>query len=376
MKGENHAQRDEAISFMHLVAAGKVREAYDRHVGANFRHHNAFFRGDRESLMRAMEENAARNPDKVLDVKHTLEDGNYVAVHSHVRQNAQDRGGAVRDRRDVVGPVVRADERAVPRAARPRAAGRRAGRDQLRPRADRMDADGTMDRRTSGSRIGHEAQAGGRSAAEGSALREGDVAQGFKEVWMASAKWTVKLSAPADKVFSFLADHPERATMFIPGLNRIDNVRPNEPGVGYPTSRTSGIPVRSDSRRPRGERWSSSMQASGACSADSDVDGVTEGVLRDPADREQSVVTLLHAPDDVWLLHKDELLLMLEGCRVTVDIEARRAALLRHKAMNAPPLLTSEGESLAARPTGDLAELWQEIQDAVAAVIDRTSAMR
>jgi predicted SnoaL-like aldol condensation-catalyzing enzyme len=95
MKRENHTRRDAAISFMNLVGAGKVREAYDRHVDANFRHHNAYFRGDRESLMRAMEENAAKNPDKVVDVKHALEDGNFVAVHSHVRQNAQDRGGAV-----------------------------------------------------------------------------------------------------------------------------------------------------------------------------------------------------------------------------------------------------------------------------------------
>ena len=58
-------------------------------------HHNAFFPGDRESLMKAMEENAAKNPDKVLDVKLSLQDGNYVAVHSQVRQNAHDRGAAV-----------------------------------------------------------------------------------------------------------------------------------------------------------------------------------------------------------------------------------------------------------------------------------------
>jgi predicted SnoaL-like aldol condensation-catalyzing enzyme len=94
MKGENASHRDTAVSFMQLVASGKVREAYDRHVSANFRHHNPFFRGDRESLMHAMEENAAKNPNKVLEVKRTLEDGDYVAVHSHVRQNAQDRGGA------------------------------------------------------------------------------------------------------------------------------------------------------------------------------------------------------------------------------------------------------------------------------------------
>jgi predicted SnoaL-like aldol condensation-catalyzing enzyme len=94
MKAENHSRKDNAVAFMRLVGSGKVREAYDRYVGANFRHHNPFFRGDRESLMRAMEENAAKNPNKVLDVKHTLEDGDYVAVHSHIRQNAQERGGA------------------------------------------------------------------------------------------------------------------------------------------------------------------------------------------------------------------------------------------------------------------------------------------
>jgi predicted SnoaL-like aldol condensation-catalyzing enzyme len=94
MKAQHNSRKDTAVSFLHLVGSGKVREAYDRYVGANFRHHNAFFRGDRESLMRAMEENAERSPNKVLDVKHTLEEGNYVAVHSHIRQHAQDRGAA------------------------------------------------------------------------------------------------------------------------------------------------------------------------------------------------------------------------------------------------------------------------------------------
>jgi uncharacterized protein YndB with AHSA1/START domain/predicted SnoaL-like aldol condensation-catalyzing enzyme len=91
---EGPSRRDTAVSFLRLVAAGQVRDAYDRCVGANFRHHNAYFRGDRESLMRAMEENAAKSPGKVLDVKNALEDGNHAVVHSHIRQHAQDRGGA------------------------------------------------------------------------------------------------------------------------------------------------------------------------------------------------------------------------------------------------------------------------------------------
>jgi hypothetical protein len=33
--------------------------------GPDFRHHNPYFRGDAESLMAAMEENARKNPDKL-----------------------------------------------------------------------------------------------------------------------------------------------------------------------------------------------------------------------------------------------------------------------------------------------------------------------
>ena len=94
MKTDNHSHKDAAVSFLRLVGTGKVRDAYERYVDADFRHHNPFFRGDRESLLKAMEENAVKSPDKVVDVKHVFEDGNYVAVHTHIRQHPQDRGGA------------------------------------------------------------------------------------------------------------------------------------------------------------------------------------------------------------------------------------------------------------------------------------------
>lgn len=87
--------KENAVSFLQLVASGSVREAYQRYTGPNFRHHNPFFRGDAHSLMRAMEENAAKNPDKILEVKRAIEEGDIVAVHSHVKQNQGDLGGAV-----------------------------------------------------------------------------------------------------------------------------------------------------------------------------------------------------------------------------------------------------------------------------------------
>ncbi len=53
-------------------------------------------------------------------------------------------------------------------------------------------------------------------------------------------------------------------------------------------------------------------------------------------------------PDDVWYLRKDELFAALEGDSIDVDIAARRAAFERHAAMDAPPVLTSEGEAPSA----------------------------
>jgi predicted SnoaL-like aldol condensation-catalyzing enzyme len=84
-----------AIDFLQKVAAGEIAEAYARHVNPTFRHHNPHFRGDAESLKRAMQENARKNPGKIFEIQRALEDGEFVAVHSRVRQNAQDRGGAV-----------------------------------------------------------------------------------------------------------------------------------------------------------------------------------------------------------------------------------------------------------------------------------------
>ena len=63
---QQHSHKDAATEFLTMAASGNVREAYRKHVGADFRHHNPNFRGDAASLMAAMEENAAKNPDKSL----------------------------------------------------------------------------------------------------------------------------------------------------------------------------------------------------------------------------------------------------------------------------------------------------------------------
>lgn len=49
---------------------------------------------------------------------------------------------------------------------------------------------------------------------------------------MASVSKSIVINAAADAVYSFVADHPERATTFIPGLNRIENVSSPQAGPG------------------------------------------------------------------------------------------------------------------------------------------------
>ncbi|WP_438824789.1 nuclear transport factor 2 family protein [Bacillus sp. JJ1532] len=91
----NLSHKDQAVSFLQLVASGNVDEAYQKYIGPGFRHHNPYFRGDANSLMLAMKENADLNPNKTLEVKHAIEEGEMVTVHSHVRQNPEDLGGVV-----------------------------------------------------------------------------------------------------------------------------------------------------------------------------------------------------------------------------------------------------------------------------------------
>ncbi len=90
----NH-NKDAAVSFLKMASSGDVREAYSKFVGPGFKHHNPYFEGSAETLMAAMEENARDNPNKTLDVKRAIAEGDLVAVHSHVRLKPEDRGGAV-----------------------------------------------------------------------------------------------------------------------------------------------------------------------------------------------------------------------------------------------------------------------------------------
>jgi predicted SnoaL-like aldol condensation-catalyzing enzyme len=84
-----------AADFLAMVCSGKVREAYDRHVAPDFRHHNGYFPGDRQSLLDAMDENAREHPGKAVEVKRVIEEGDTVVAFSHMKPQPGHEGFAI-----------------------------------------------------------------------------------------------------------------------------------------------------------------------------------------------------------------------------------------------------------------------------------------
>lgn len=88
-------RKDIAQNFLKLAAKGDSHSAFQLYASENFKHHNAHFKGDAETLILAIEESAKKNPNKTFEIHHALQDQNLVAVHSHVKQNEDDPGAAV-----------------------------------------------------------------------------------------------------------------------------------------------------------------------------------------------------------------------------------------------------------------------------------------
>jgi len=88
-RGMGSSIKEIAISFLKQAATGKLDEAYAL-VNPKFRHHNAYFAGDAESLKAGMAGAHKQFPDTKIDVQRAVAENDLVAVHSHV-QHAPDR---------------------------------------------------------------------------------------------------------------------------------------------------------------------------------------------------------------------------------------------------------------------------------------------
>jgi predicted SnoaL-like aldol condensation-catalyzing enzyme len=77
-------KKDIAIAFLKMASSGHVRKAYEEYIHQDFFHHQAYFKGNRESLLIEMEKNAEQYPGKTYESLRALEDGDLVAVHGKV----------------------------------------------------------------------------------------------------------------------------------------------------------------------------------------------------------------------------------------------------------------------------------------------------
>jgi predicted SnoaL-like aldol condensation-catalyzing enzyme len=73
-----------AEQFLKLVCSD-VDRAYAELVAPEFRHHNVYFKGSATELKQGMADNLRQFPQKKLEVKRSVEEGDYVVVMSHVR---------------------------------------------------------------------------------------------------------------------------------------------------------------------------------------------------------------------------------------------------------------------------------------------------
>ncbi len=77
-------QKQIAISFLQLAGGGQTKEAFERHIASDFIHHNQYFKGDSVSLQNAMQEAHEQSPNKSIEVKQCIEEGDTVVTHSLV----------------------------------------------------------------------------------------------------------------------------------------------------------------------------------------------------------------------------------------------------------------------------------------------------
>ena len=89
------SNKQTATHFLKLCAHGNPAEAFQLYAAPNFKHHNAFFKGDAASLQKGMEEASAQQPNVIFTIHHAVEEADMVSVHSHFQIDATHLGVAV-----------------------------------------------------------------------------------------------------------------------------------------------------------------------------------------------------------------------------------------------------------------------------------------
>ena len=88
------SRKTTAERFLQLVCSD-VERAYADLTTPGFRHHNVYFPGNAAALKKGMAENLRQFPQKKIDIKHSVEEGDRVIVMSHVRLTPDQPGYAL-----------------------------------------------------------------------------------------------------------------------------------------------------------------------------------------------------------------------------------------------------------------------------------------
>lgn len=76
--------RETGLKFLSMCALDSPKKAFELYVHPHFIHHNAYFPGDRDSLMNAMIDADRTHPNRSFTVKQAFEAADRVAFYSHV----------------------------------------------------------------------------------------------------------------------------------------------------------------------------------------------------------------------------------------------------------------------------------------------------
>jgi len=78
------SHKEMAAAFLKMAGGGDVKAAYAKFIAPDFFHHNQYFKGDRQSLLTAMEDAHKSQANQSVEVKQIFEDGDFVITHSRV----------------------------------------------------------------------------------------------------------------------------------------------------------------------------------------------------------------------------------------------------------------------------------------------------
>jgi predicted SnoaL-like aldol condensation-catalyzing enzyme len=84
------SNKETAKKFLTTCAMQSPKVAFEEYTNANFKHHNQYFAGDKDSLMNAMIEADTQMPNKAFNVKQVFETDDRVAVFSQVIKEAME----------------------------------------------------------------------------------------------------------------------------------------------------------------------------------------------------------------------------------------------------------------------------------------------